>query len=575
MLGRIPWLAGNPFFARECRQLHRRLGPLLVLLGLQLVCLGGLLLLCFALRQRGVPRTEPVLVFMVFLHAGACVGAGIAAANRIFAAEHRQTTLEGLRLLPLGAGEWVLLKLLSVLWLPLVTWILPYPLYLVAVAASLTRMSSVEAFAPVPLLLGLVALVVVLLLPPDFVDQVRRQRQSRMVGLRAADPDLVVRSMLLSALWIALQWGLIHVVTGRLRLGRPFPVLSVPFWFPLAGVGLLVVAAALATALATVHEESRAERGAARLRLAALMALYYLDVAFILAPAWSRLPLWGQALALVGLPALLAVQLRAPGKRREDPLAGREVAWAAARWDRPMLVKDLRVYTRFASARRWLLAEVAVVAAAFGLMAYAVVYVGGAPLTVFFDGAAVLGLVLPPVVLTLDAGTRMWYTWTRERTAGTLPMLFLTPLSSAEILRQRLAAGIAFSLVANSPLLVLFAAALLRLAPRGNWFYPPLFVGLAPLPLLLAVLFGCTVRGQEAAPWRWSVEEWIDAGMGLLFLAGFIAAVALCSTYPPAHPLLWPAGLGLAALNVGIAWVCYRLRESLVERMRRGELETR
>jgi hypothetical protein len=570
-------LLENPFWTREVRQHAHRPLPVQVSLlanvaALSFFFLGGLLLR--ASSSALLPFSASDLVnWLLFCHTLCCLTAGAYAADRVFGEEQRRATLEGTLLLPYPPWQWLFLKLAHPSYLVLLAWAVALPVYLMMAVARLAPFPTLLSLSRIPLLAGFLVVAVVLLLPPDYL---RQLRAIRMTGARAAggDPDAAMRGLLLAALLIAVQYGLITGAFTHLLRGQAFYSIRVPGWLVWGLMGGAFLAASLSTAMAVVLGDERSARRAFRLRGVALALLYYGTAGLLLGPGWRMLPEWVAPVALVLLPAAVVGAHFLPKRRREDRRAEVEVGWMAGRWDSPVLLKDLRVYTRFRSLQRSLLAEMAVLAVLVGLLAYLMIWLGGNPPSRLVDAVTRMAGVFAPFILTAEWSIRPFFLWTKERTGNTLALLFLTPLRSEEILRSRLFGGLLYSCAAHAPLLVLAIAALVLAVVRGAWIGVLALLAGSPVLFLFAVGFGCTVRPQSGPLWKWTIEDWLEVPLAILQLPALFGCVAL-----GALGRRLPFGLALSlalflfAVNAAITWACYHLRVRQFDALRRGDLE--
>lgn len=560
----------NPFFVREVRQLgHRPLPVQLVLVALVVLMSASFGLMVWIRRSNPAAPIQ----LLVGPHVVLCGFAGAFATDRIFGQEHRRSTLEATLLLPLTALRWLLLRLAFPAYAVALVWLAGVPIY---VLASLWRIAPFEQllaasrFGP---LLGLGLIPVLLVLPPDYQERVRRSRMSGGVRLRPVDRDLAQRSFLLSALALFAQMELVSAFTGATRLQLLYTTV-VPRGVVAGVVAVLVVLAALLSALSVLSPDRGLERWAGRARLLAVTALYYIDLGVLLARNWDSVPLWLRGVLLVVVPVLVAALMGRPGRPKEDRLALEEVEWLAGRWDNPLLTRDMRVYTRGSALRRAALYEAGGLLVLAAVLVYVVVGRGHGTLTGLAAGMGGLVLFLYPLLLLAESCARPFSAWARERASGSLELLFLTPLTSREILQGRLLGASFYALTVHCPLLVLYlisAGAVLRGGISAGVLA---IVSVSPTLALFAVAFGSAIRNQGGAVWKWKLEDWLETILGLGqvgILYGMMALLFGGFLEPGRGGSL--LALGLFAVNALLAWLCYRLRVRQLEGLREGRLE--
>ena len=570
----------NPFFVREIRQHVRR--PLPIQLGL-LATAGSmavvLLLLLYVWRRFG-DRPDPpdeLLYLVVFPHLLACIFAGVYGTDRIFADEHRRSTLEALYLLPMAHGRWLLQRLAWPLYLLLLVWAVGLPVYFSAALVKIGEPIYNLRFSLFPLVAGLIAVPLVLILPPDYRERMRAARMAAGDRQRKVDADLLLCWSIVGGVVFLGQISLIMTVARRFgQTAFYFTQTSIP---PLWIAALLpMFIAAGVVAMATLAREEVWVRRALRARLAAVTALYYVLLGLVLGPSWKALAWWVQWGPVVLYPLVVWLVLRSQARPKEDKLAGPEVAWAERRWANPVITRDLRSFTRFSSIRRWIAGEALVVLGIYLAMVYLFVVKNSVGLRTVTITALSFGAFFGAVLLVADASARPFGMWTKERTAGTLPLLFMVPRSSREILRSRLATGLLYSVTAHIPLLLVTLAGLIwHLATAPPFLAPilgPVLLVFSPIAGLFVVVLGCTVQPQTAPPWQWRREDWWEAALAVLQIALLVVDVVVIAQWPRLSTVeIWLPAAGLFLLNVGIVYGCYQVRLRQFEALRYGERE--
>lgn len=566
-------LFDNPFFLRETRQHARR--PLPLQAGLLAVAGGHafLLLLLLYLWQRhgrGAEVPDPLLGLVVFPHAVLCAAAGVYGTDRIFGEEHRRSTLEGLFLLPVSRGRWLAQRLIWPLYLVAIAWGAGFPGYLTAALMNLGSPALNFRVSLFALAVGLLAVPLVLLLPPDYRERARAARTATAGQQRKVDADLLL-------CW-AIVAGLVFLTQYSVMMGMFRGAGSAPFYglrAPLSPVWALalgtVFLAAGAVAMATISREERWITFALRARLAAVAVLYYALLGLLLGIRWSVLPSWVQWGPAFLFPPVVWLVLRQQARPKEDPLGVGEVTRAEARWADPLVTRDLRSFTRFVSARRMIAGELAVLLGIYLLMVYLFVVKSGGSLAEVTATCLGLAAVFGTVILIADASARPYAMWTKERTSGTLPLLFLVPRSSRTLLRGRLIAGLLYSLVAHLPLLLLTLAGIAWLVASA-WFLGPILLTFSPIAALFFVILGCTVQPQTGPPWTWHRDDWLEAGLAVVQLALLVVDAVVAVQWVRGDPaVVWPSAAGLFLLNAAVVYGCYRIRLRQFEALRTGD----
>lgn len=566
----------NPFFVREIRQHIRR--PLPIQLGL-LATAGSMafvLLLELYLWHRYGRRADPpdeLLYPILFPHLLACVFAAVYGTDRVFGDEHRRSTLEALFLLPMAHGRWLLQRLAWPLYLLGLAWAVGAPAYL---AAALVKIGEPEQnfwFSLFPLAAGLITVPLILILPPDYRERMRAARVAASSRERKVDADLALCWAIAGGVIFLAQISLIMVAARRLTSAAfyftktPLP----PLW---AVVLVPVFVAAGVVAMATISREEVWKRRALRARLVAVTVLYYALLGLTLGPSWKSLSWWVQWGPVVLYPLVMWLVVRMQARPKEDALATSEVAWAEQRWGDPVITRDLRSFTRFSSIRRWMAGEALVLVGIYLAMVYLFVWKNSIDLGTVTIAAVSFGAFFGGVLVVADASARPFGMWTKERTAGTLSLLFMIPRSSRDILRARLLTGLLYSLTAHLPLLLVTVAGVIWHLSTAAPMLAPILLVFSPIAALFVVVLGCTVQPQTGPPWLWRREDWWEAGLTVLQIGFLVVDVTVVAQWYRATPAeMWPPAIGLFFLNAVVVYGCYQIRLRQFDALRYGERE--
>jgi hypothetical protein len=569
-------LFDNPFFVREIRQHVRR--PLPVQLGL-LATAGStalvLLVTLYVWRRYG-DRPDPpdeLLYLVIFPHFLACIFAAIYGTDRIFGDEHRRSTLEALYLLPTAHGRWLLQRLVWPLYLLLLAWSVGVPAYLIAALLKIGQPPDNFRLSLIPLVMGLITVALVLILPPDYRERMRAAQLAAGSQRRKVDVDLLLCWAVVGGTVFLGQVSLIMTVAHRFtRTAFYFTQLPLP-WLWIA-VLLPMLAAAGVVAMATISREELWARRALRARLAAVTVLYYVLAGLVLGLSWTALAWWVRWGPVIVYPLVMWLVLRSQARPREDALAEPEVAWAERRWANPVITRDLRSFTRFSSIRRWIVGEALVLLGIYLAVVYLFVWKNSIDLGTVTTAALSFGAFFGAVMVVADASTRPFGMWTKERTSGTLALLFMVPRSSREILKSRLITGLFYSVAAHLPLLLVTLAGLIWQVNAGPPILAPVFLVFSPVAGLFVVVLGCTVQPQTAPPWQWRREDWLEAVLAVFQIALLVVDVVVIAQWPRRPGAgIWVPAAGMFLLNAGIVYGCYQVRLRQFEALRFGERE--
>ncbi len=564
----------NPFFLREARQ-HRR-----SLFAAQLWWLGCILVLSavFALglllASRGPARQSPALILLCIAHTILCAITAGYGGDRLFGAEQRAGTLMGVLMLPLPPARWLALKLAFPVWGILTTWCVGLPFYVLAVIYQAGMAETAARYVLFPPVLALGALVVLLLLPPDFQERMQKIRSSG--GGRGAlrDPDLSVRMLLAWSLGYALFAGSIRIFMPPSR-GIPFYSLRVPEWGFWMVLGACWLAAAWFSALASLLVTDEAERRGKIARSVAGIVI----LVVVLGAFWPMMNPWVRGIVLV-YAAAVAFAMRKGQQRVEDGASVREMAWMQARRDDPMFIRDLRVLTRSISLRKTLIVGGGMLVLIALFVPLGATWLFTQQFSWSFHPAGWLLDAYIALVVALVTNARAAMFWTRDRSAQTLALLLMTPLSSREVLRGRIDAGLV-QIAAGLALAVLLAVAGSILALVWGHGLPLLVT----LTLLAVAGMQGVVYGSAWRPIRLVVGKGVKGDWELVFwwilygllLAGMVITVIVAAVLQliGTGPGLGPIALVELALAGATAWTCWRgylVRLRQMDAVRAGDL---
>jgi hypothetical protein len=514
----------------------------------------------------------------------------IADAQAILRDEQRRQTLEFLRLLPSPPGQRLWLKTWPALLSLATYWAAGLPFYLAFAALDLAPVGLLPRFAGLVLFAGIVALLSTLLL-------------SANPKLNEDSPGEGSVALMLAL--FALTLPLVFLIGRGRGLTSPVYVFtaSVPGWLPIGAAFTALAGAAVTSALAALTADPDRERRASRWRFACMMVCAVLILAqfwfvFPLQVQWILGVLGGISAALLLLTLALSrwmmpagaarpplepawpVIPRPPshagwpsgaspfvppsnGEPRSEPEVRREIEWLSKRWDNPMLVRDLRS-RRFKAPIRGALVGGAVNAALAFACAWTVWYFllsrwAGTSLAPFWY------LLGQPFNWLTSAGAEAETRWKQERESGSLALLILLPMPSADFLAGRMWAcalhGVAGIL---TPLLI--AVLLCGWASLRHWS------GALPLAALFLGLLAClwTGRGCCVAPSPARTSEPLWAVQLLAFAAG-VAGVVF-STWRPWWAV-WLLALVILAGHLALALGWFRCRVRQFDRLRRGDID--
>jgi hypothetical protein len=586
----------NPFFLKELRALgRRRFAPI----GWALLLQSFLLLFPLLIVERLLgSELEPVqarqvlaLVLLGISHAILCGAIGWTLGRSVFLEEHRQRTLESVRLVSTSPWRWLPQKLLFPLYGLLLVWAAGLPFY---AALALRRHFPPHALQPgavFALCGGLVMLGTTLMLPPEGA----RYRLKLQGPVPLAD--------LLGSFG---QWGLPYwVVLVLLRLSWDWlqaaigagttAFRSLPFYSSWLrtdhGLVLLMTCfglGALGAALANADPVSRLMPLLGRAgRLLAVAGAYYLFVGY----TWPGSGPSG-LVALFALPAAVsAIALfsrKRPERKDEDPIARGELGWLTRFADNPVFLRDLRVTLRPAGLVRqsWTIGtRLLLVTTLLGTVSI-LPFVGtlgpvGGPGSVWgqvlarvAELALVLGfwLVIPSL---LTFGARALALWQEERRCNTLSQLFSSPIGTRTVVHGRWAAAVLVGLARTLPVLVIFLIGpLIALDGRGLDVCLSLGAWLTSMGLVMSAGFAGAAR---------RVDRIADLGLAVclsvyvLLAEGLGLAIAVNNlprwTIDSIRTLLIAYSWTMAPINLVLTYLIYRRSIADLEAYRKQDLE--
>ena len=549
-----------PFLKRELRQLFRRTRPLWVWsLGLAfgLICSTQLFLKVGPFLPHARRWPNEVLYLLLPIHALLCFVAGAYGGNRIFAEEHRRDTLDGLMLLPLRPWRLLIEKVSFPLALALLTWAAGLPVYLLAWQFGCANGMTAFQLSLICLAAGWGVVPVILLLPPDYRERLHRLGTGGGRHELELDGDFQIRGLLLMSLFMALMAVAVYRVAGRSTGVAPFYEWTLPEWQAWTVAVVPLVAAGLASGIAVLDSEAW-DRRAGVFRVFALVVLFAVGLGLF----WQSLPWWTRLAVTLFFAFALLHAYRHRGKRREDALTDGEVDWFRRHWDNAVLVRDLRVYGRFASIRRAVLMRGLVAALLLAVQAWGFNWILERRLDPlphpigWAIGLSVVG------VLALMPSIQASQSWLRERTAHTMAMLTLTPLRPEEMFRGRLVAAALHYGISFAPVLALGAFLLWAALQQGYWSAGPALLAFSPLALTLVLAVESYERPESHH--RPSVEAGMAAQFLVLVQFGCIMASLGLALLAPELRMppewAWLGALAIFAVAAASGVMAYHLR---------------
>lgn len=507
----------NPFFVREVRASSRKAWTPLGWLVLA-AALGPLLALWLVRQQQDWTGTELrgfMLTVITGYHALICSVTGWRLGTRVFGAEQQQNTLESLRLISASPWLWVLQKLVFPVYALLLVWVAAIP----GALALATRSYFVPADLWVGQLLagatGALSFGAALAIPPERVGLPRSAERGLPLAQR-----LELSSMRLIPVWLgwellqlAYQWleGIWNGGPHRFRQHLLFSLLALRHDQIIGGMLGLFLLCALSRAWNWANPSSP---GARRLRVGAQISTILTAYGLLVGITWAG-SFWMWQVLLVGIPAVQFFRLvrehrklKRSGRvyRPESRFLTTEIPVVQARWDNPVLVRDLRVALRStglktAFSRQWLV--MLGVAAVLGVFLTSQRWVGPTYTYRVFIGALASIYGWGAFVTLLRTGMGTAVQWGTERRLKTVSQLLLSPLPGSDIVLGRWAAAMLQSCVLAGPW-ILCAATCGMLATDGqnpHWLFG---LGAWLVSLVIVLSAGLASGIRELSHWK----EW-------------------------------------------------------------------
>lgn len=555
----------NAFFVRECRQSRRTLHQAAWGSGVALLAL----LAVFVWLRLGPPRILATLVLrtdlgayvLVGTHTLLCLGVG-SLCRRVLSDEAREGTLSQLLLLPLTPGALLKHKLAFPLYWLALAWVAGWPFYLAAALTSIARMGVLTALYPLPFLAGLLCFIELANLPVQL--ELRKIR----TGGSAREAYSLGRTFAVPlSVWALLACGSHDLLSGRpggWSAQVPVYYTLLPRWLFWTLFGALCGALALQGGLAALTSESRAT-GNTRTINGVPWALYLLALGCF----WPILQLWQRWTLLLGIPIgfyLLVFLVRmATPPRGEDPLAAKELAWAARLSDNPLYLRDLRSATRHLSMRRSLVRRACALALLLGGPLALLLGSGLGPFIPWDHVVLVTGVSLGAFLFWLPP-VQASVAWAQEQPRGAVALLLMSPLTSAELVRGRSLAAVVHCWLVNGGLWLLILATFVYALARG--YGAGVLPILAVSPLFISLLAN-----------TWSTDPASDnhSHTLLLALAQFATALSclLLLVFAIRIPVLYVLFLSSALLvaNYWLARQSYHRSICTLDRLRIEHLD--
>lgn len=471
----------NPYFVREVRASSRKAWTPLGWLVLA-AAVGPLLALWLASRQPDWmdPFARGMLLTMVAgYHALICSVTGWRLGTRVFGTEQQQNTLESLQLVAASPWRWTLQKLVFPVYALLLVWVAAIP----GALALATRSYFVPADLWLGQLLagaaGALSFGAALAIPPERVGLPRSAERGLPLAQR-----LELSSMRLIPVWLgwellqlAYQWleGVWNGGPHRFRQHLLFSMLSLRHDQILGGMLGLFLLCALTRAWNWANPSSP---GARRLRVGTQILTLLTAYGLVVGLTWAG-SFWMWQVLVVGVPATQLFRLAREhrrlkwSRRASRPESGSlisEIPAVQARWDNPVLVRDLRVALRStglrsAFSRQWLI--IGGLAVVLGLFLMSQPWATSTYSYRIFIGSLASVYGWGAFVTLLRTGLSTAVQWGTERRLKTVSQLLLSPLTGSDIVLGRWAAAILQSCLISGPWL-LCAAACWVLAEGGQ-----------------------------------------------------------------------------------------------------------
>lgn len=556
----------NPFFTREIRHLADQTRRTQIVLFLFLCLMSAELLGWMYLASQYSDRLYYrdirgwCLSALLLTHITSCCIAGFYACFRVFMQEHLRHTFEPLQLIPMPPGKLLLQKLTFPAFTAAVTILAGIPFYYLAAGAKLIRIEAVGHFAHKFVLGGLVALLVTLLITPEYI-QLQRQYQKSQAGGRAT---MSTRFTL---------WGLLQLIIGfvtglGLVFGRGLSDQEISFFntylpeyaYWLVGVAVGTPAVWL-TALDALHSTEKSTRRADVARAMAV-TVFYLG---IVASFWPLLPWWTRTLALAVIPLTLVYNSVIKEGKNEDSRSALETEWLVRQWDNPLLIHDFRVFSRHRSVRKLVFVTVFYTSLALSFLI-------GVTRNLQSDStlvACIFVLGFGAFQMAMASWARSRLLWMKEWTEGTLPMLFLTPLTEREIILGRLLAVPAYFGRSMAVMLLPLGCILIWLWLSRGGVLAPLLLSMSPLLVTIGLWTSVQTTPVGMSSFRLVLgtgRQWLLRILQLAVLLQALFLITLHEEFPPAVSAAWFLALGIANLLLWRGWFQLRVDELRRER---------
>jgi hypothetical protein len=466
----------NPFFVREVRAYSRKAWSPLSWQVLAAAMGPGFWLWAIAREWTPDAPGAPyflrglLLAWVIVSHAVVCGFTGWRLGAQAFGAEQRQSTLEGLQLVSTSSWKWSTEKLLFPLYSLFLVWLAAFP----GCAMLVVRGHCLPATLWPGLLLaaavGVLSFGVALMGPPERAGlPLSTERQLPLAQrLELSAPRLIATWLGWEILQLGIRWlekG-VRDLTPDFQTRLLFRILPLRSDQIFAGMLGLFLFYGLTCAWAWANPASPI---AGRLRRAALLVTLVTGYALVVGVTWIGSNWFWQSL-LVAVPTVQLLRLALAQRksvrvrraaRPDSPRAVREIAAVQARWDNPVLVRDLRVSLRgggLLSSILWHCLIVGALGGAFGAYALSMgaYYVGASTYPVIAGFLASLygwGAFAAVMRIGMSASTQ----WSSERRMKTVSQLLLSPIPGVDIVRGRWAAALLQGSAVAMPWVVSFA----------------------------------------------------------------------------------------------------------------------
>jgi hypothetical protein len=502
-------------------------------------------------------------------HALGCLAAGGYGGDLVFGQPLRSGTLAALRMLPQGSTHLLTRKARFSLLILAVPWVAGIPLYLAAVLLNLT--TAAEAGRAL-LLTGWSGLALLTLTILGTSDEPAHPLDPMEKQLRTVENTC--RGLLV----IGAGWLVLMLAFGGWNHANRWACygLRLPIWLPGSLLSVVLALNAVSHAQELWLGELSTSRRAATTAAASLTFCYFLA----LGNYWHLLPTWHRALTLL-VPLLftflnlwpLRHHLRSNGitrtsvttsTRKEDPWTERELEWLQARWNNPLLLRDLRASLRAQSLLRKLRNSLIGQPLIVALFYFLVKWFGAAILT----GTA-SWLFMP----LFNGGGSASTFWAKEQKSGALPLLLLTPLSSREILTGRLIASVLIALPTLALPLGLLIVAVGWLATTRFWAAGPMALSVLPILLSTWVSSACSgaTSGQKMCHFQSNPRFWL-AQVGAVLLIPF-GAIGILKAVRLGPLPCWGLALLIGSLHLGLAVFALREQVRKLESYRHSDID--